>query len=417
MTNLSKIFGKTKAQIQKYLNNKLTKLRPTEKRCLSETFYGILESGNVTLSDIARGLNENIGIKKTSKRLSKNLSSRDFTEDIEDVHLEHLSNNIEKKSIIVFDDSDICKPRSKWLENLCPIRDGSTGETGIGYYLQYSCIVSQERKEVKSVMTRVYSSNAPGHLSRNDEREKHLRKIFKNFDNKGVYVMDRGFSNYGIFNLFGDKREFVIRAKTRNIEVDDNLYELKEWASKLKLEYATQVMSINKNGKRIYKDTAFCVRTVHIEGMKLECVVLKLEGHGNCMLFTNQKRNKLDEYAFGKVVIDQYGCRWSVEEKIRFEKQQFNYENIRIRSYIAIKNMMGIINLISAFISHLYWDELTEKIIKIAKVIKEEVRFEYYRIAEGIKRLFQMRSSPVFHFGTDSRKYFPRNYQIEFWEL
>ena len=51
MTNLSKIFGKTKAQIQKYLNNKLTKLRPTEKRCLSETFYGILESGNVTLSE------------------------------------------------------------------------------------------------------------------------------------------------------------------------------------------------------------------------------------------------------------------------------------------------------------------------------------------------------------------------------
>ena len=266
-------------------------------------------------------------------------------------------------------------------------------------------------------MTRLYSSNESGHLSRNDEREKHFRKIFKHFDNKGIYVMDRGFSNYSMFRLFEGKREFVIRAKTRNIKVNDCLYGLKEWANTINLKYAMQIKSINKNGKYVYKDTAFNVHKVNVEGIELECVVYKMEDHGNCMLFTNQKRKGLNDYSFAKMVINQYGYRWSVEEKIRWEKQSFNYENIRIRNFVAIKNMMGIINLVSAFISHLHWDQISEKIIKIARVIKEEVRFEYYRIAEGIKRLFQMRSSPVFHFGRDSRKYFPRNYQIEFWEL
>ena len=416
-TNFSKTLGKTKIEIEKYLKSKLTNLSHAQRRCVIEVFYGILHSGNVTLTGIARSLNESNLLKKTVERLSRNLLSNDFSSKLEDSHLKDVAHTINNESIIVFDDSDLLKNRAKKLENLCPIRDGSTGNTGVGYNLQYSCVVSDDRKEVKSLMTRVYSTEEKNHYSQRDEREKHMHKLFKAFNNEGVYVMDRGFSNIDTIRLFDGKRKLVVRAKNRNILFENKKVNLYSWAREVELKYATQITSINKEGKKILKDTYFSIKNIEIEGICLTAVVMELDGHKPCVLLTNQKRNGKDDYNFGKMIINQYGYRWSVEEKIRFEKQQFKYENIRLQHFVATKNMLSIINLISGFISHIYWKEISGKLIKIAQVIKEEVRLEYYRITEGIKRVFQMRSSPVFRFGRNSRRYFPRNYQTEFWEL
>ena len=82
----------------------------------------------------------------------------------------------------------------------------------------------------------------------------------------------------------------------------------------------------------------------------------------------------------------------------------------------ALRNMMAIINLISSFISHISFEAISFMIIEISKAIKQEVRLEYYRIAEGIKKLFRLRNSDVFKF-RDYRCYFKKNYQLEFWEL
>lgn len=417
MCNNSKTFGKTKQHFEKYLNHKISALSSAGRRCVTEVFYGVLQTGNVTLTDIGRSLNENILLKKTVERLSRNLSSEDLSNKLNDAHLKDIALTMDDDALIIFDDSDLRKPRAKKLEFLCPIRDGSTGETGMGYNLQYSCIVSNDRKEVKSLMTNIYSTKESTFYSQNDEKEKHLRKIFRVTDNRGIYVMDRNFSSIENIRLFEGKRKLVVRAKNRNIIHNKKKFNLYKWAKELELEYATQVPAIKNSGKHILKDTYFSVKTIKIEEIEMKAIVMTLEDHEPCIILTNQVQGKLPDWDFGKMVIDQYGCRWSVEEKIRFEKQQFNYENMRLQHFTAMKNMMSIINLISAFISHLNWHEISDKLIEVANVIKDEVRFEYYRITEGIKRIFKMRSSPVFKFGLDSRRYFPRDYQTEFWEL
>ena len=112
-------------------------------------------------------------------------------------------------------------------------------------------------------------------------------------------------------------------------------------------------------------------------------------------------------------MIEQYGCRWSVEEKIRFEKQQFNYENIRLQSLTGIKNFMAIINILSAFVSKMATSKIVCQIVNVAKSIKPEVRLVYYRLAEGIKTVFRLRNKRIFHY-KDYRYYFTNLNQLEF---
>lgn len=417
MANSSKTFLKTKQEVQNYFRRKTLGLTHSQRRCIQEVAYGVLHCGDITLSQIARSLNERTRLDKTIERLSQNISKEDFSVHLERTHLNDLSQKIDEKSVIVFDDSDLRKPRAKAMEDLCPIHDGSTGETGKGYWLQYSCLVSPDKSEVKSLLTRVYSSKSPDFLSRNKEREEHLYALMDVLGTKGVYVMDRGFSDARMMRFLLEKQQFVIRSINRNVKINNKSVNLKEWSDRIRLKHAMQISDIEKSGKTVWKDTFFAVKKVEVAEMMLTAVVLKIQGHCACVLLTNQKTDGMHEYDFGKMVIGQYGCRWSVEEKIRFEKQQFNYENIRVRTMTAIRNMMAIINLLASFLAHIYWKPIAARLIEAAQVVKKEVRFQYYRLSEGIKRIFRMRASPPFSFAADYRRYFPRNYQIEFWEL
>ena len=78
--------------------------------------YGILESNTVHLSGIARSLEKNTSLKKTTGRLSKNLFSFDGKENIMKNYIKLVKKEINEKScVIVIDNSDITKPyRKKW---------------------------------------------------------------------------------------------------------------------------------------------------------------------------------------------------------------------------------------------------------------------------------------------------------------
>ena len=418
MENYSKEFGKIKHYLEKYFNQKTTGLPSHFRRTINEIAYGVLDNNDVLFSNIARSLNEKTTIEKTINRLSRNISNQDLSEHLNAQHLKNIAPFVEEKTIIVVDDSDINKPRSKHQEHLCPIRDASKGKTGKGYNIIYSTLVSADRKQVKSLTTSLYSTLEKDFKSRNDERDKTIRHLKEEFGNNGVYVMDRGFSNLGVFQSFKQNHQFVVRLKSRNINYEGEKYDMNEWANRLHLESYMQIKSINKNGQCVMKDIAFTTRKIDFSGEEFNATILKLEDHKACVLISNQKINGMTNHEYGKMLIEQYGCRWSVEEKIRFEKQQFNYENIRLQKLTALKNMMSIINLISSFISDIYWKEISYKIIEVARVIKKEVRFEYYRIAEGIKRIFNKRIKAPFKYSQKkSTEYFPRHYQMEFLEI
>ena len=79
--------------------------------------YGILAGNKLHLSEIARSLNENITLKKTIDRLSRNLSAFKEKETVMKNYISEVKKQInEENAVIVIDNSDITKPCSPTME-------------------------------------------------------------------------------------------------------------------------------------------------------------------------------------------------------------------------------------------------------------------------------------------------------------
>lgn len=182
--------------------------------------YGILAGNKVHLSEIARSLKEDITLKKTIERLSRNLHS--FTEKQSLMHnyLALVKQHVkEDYAVIVIDHSDIAKPASRKLEALSEIRDGSTGEITQGYLTIEAAVLSEKGKMPLPVYEKVFSAAEKGFISETHENLGCLGALSEHFTPKCVRALDRGFDANDYYRYFLKHGErFIIRAKrNRNV--------------------------------------------------------------------------------------------------------------------------------------------------------------------------------------------------------
>ena len=87
-----------------------------------------------------------------------------------------------------------------------------------------------------------------------------------------------------------------------------------------------------------------------------------------------------------------YLSRWRVEETIRFIKQSYRLENIRVLKYERLRNLMMLV-LVTADFASVYLGKraklaiLVRHIERAAKRICGVPEFRFYAIADGIKQL------------------------------
>jgi len=85
-----------------------------------------------------------------------------------------------------------------------------------------------------------------------------------------------------------------------------------------------------------------------------------------------------------------YLSRWRCEEEIRFLKQGFDLEDVRVLKYDRLQNMMVFAVLGMGFLSRVGYlatrlRYLCEKILQKAKRIFSIPKFRYYALLEGIR--------------------------------
>lgn len=177
--------------------------------------YGILAGNKVHLSEITRSLKENITLKKTIERLSRNLNSFEEKQSLMQDYLSLVKQHVkEDYAIIVIDNSDIAKPASRKLEVLSDIRDGSTGEITQEYLTIEAAVLSETGKMPLPIYEKVFSAAEEGFISETYENLCFLEALSENFSPKCVFTLDWGFDANDYYRYFLKRGErFVIRAK------------------------------------------------------------------------------------------------------------------------------------------------------------------------------------------------------------
>lgn len=401
MINYTTLNNNLKRGILRFSEKISKKLNRPAMKFVCDMVYGILASKSSLLSEIGRNLNEKISLRKTITRLSRNLNDFNDGEELFGEYLNSIKNRYNDKSVLIIDGSDIVKPASTKLESLCEVRDGSTGEIGIGYHTLGAAILS-DRKLPYGIYSRIYSSKETDFVSEDNENLKCFEFLSKHFSKSNIRTMDRGFDCNKYYEYFIKNNEkFIIRAKkNRNVIYNNktvNILELaKQFKGKYKLEY------VDKGGmKRNVKISIIPIRLCEFRKTELNLVVVYGFGSIPMMLITNLHSN---DKRLCTAACKVYLMRWRIEEYFKFKKQSFDFENIRVQSLKSIRNLDLMLTLAIGYIAEIsgksYTAKLRMEVIDISKRIFGVPDFVYYAVADGIFEILKAVKSGIGKFFT-----------------
>ena len=85
-----------------------------------------------------------------------------------------------------------------------------------------------------------------------------------------------------------------------------------------------------------------------------------------------------------------YMSRWRIEEYFRFKKQEYGFENFRVRSLKSINNLNQLltytIGMLGVLADNIGTKRLSNNLIMNSKAFKKKALFYYYQMARGISR-------------------------------
>ncbi|MCR4289697.1 MAG: hypothetical protein NUV86_05490 [Candidatus Scalindua sp.] len=152
----SKVASRLREQIGRFSGELSKELPKVSKRLVSELVYGIQASQSVVLTKVGRVLEENISIKKTEERLSRQLGRKFLRSAVQHNLLKEGSSRIHRDTLLIFDPSDLRKKYAKKMENLCTIRDGSEKELGTSYWLCHVVGLKNRSEEINNFLILVF---------------------------------------------------------------------------------------------------------------------------------------------------------------------------------------------------------------------------------------------------------------------
>lgn len=388
-----------KREIIKYSKKICEGTSKAETKFTMDMLYGIFKSKNIHLSSIAEALNEKIKKAYTIDRLSDNLAC-DLNECIDKNYINLAIDSLGNNPLFIIDDSDITKPLGEKFEDLGLVRDGSSKNKTYekGYHHTEIIGLTQKNRQPISVYSQIHSSKNKEYISTNEETFKALDTVIDVLDErkiKGIFVNDRGYDNNEIFKYyFRRNQNFIIRLKENRV-----VYLNHKW-------YKITTIRDSRKGK--------VKLNIFFEGENKECYASVLKAQ-----ITAQKKwiNLILVYGLGKTpmmlasnipikskedlikTVRAYIDRWKIEEYFKFKKQEYNFEDFRVRTLKSINNLnkmltytIGLIALLSEKINK---RDFVNRIINESKSLREKVYLWYYQIARGIYNILKLAKTGI----------------------
>ena len=389
MNNFTTNTYEMKREILNFSEKIAKKLSKSEKKFIQDIEYGIAASGSCLISDISRSLNEDIKLKNTIERLCDNLNSFDDTETLYNNYIEKIGDIYGKEPVVLFDDSDISKVYGKKFEDLDDVIDASSQDKKVtkGYHVCEATILTEKEKQLISVYSQIYSCKSKDFKSMNDYTFKSIEAAKKVLNRKFIGVFDRGYDdnkiidymddNYFVIRM-NDRRNFLFKGKKKNAY---------EEAQKRKGKVRMTLWFDDNEEYEVY--ISHTKVTLPHNGKDYELVFCYgLSEERPLILLTNRKIHSKDDVI---KVVRLYFSRWRIEEYFRAKKQEYKFENIRLRTLKGINNLnlfltihLGHINKLAEEINRKL---LSIKIIEASKSIRNKVIIWMSQFARGIKKI------------------------------
>lgn len=392
--NISQVAWKLGAQIERF-SGKLCVGRPKVcKRFVSEMVYGMSAKGSVRLSEVARALDERIAVKKTINRLSRQLGREGLGEGLTEAVIKDGASLVGEETLLILDISEVTKKHAKKMEYLALVRDGSDGgKLEKGYWTCNVTGVEGGESEITPLYHVLYSAEAPDFVSENRELRTAISTVSRHTGKRGIWVIDRGGDRGNLYEfLLSEGKRFIIRLRgDRNLLYRGREVLAGKLASSCTLPYTDRVVKEEKGKEKSYMvEYGFLKVRLPFRSEQLYLIVVKGFGQEPLMLLTNLPLRKRRSMLWRAV--EAYLTRWRVEETIRFIKQNYDLEDVRVMTYNRLKNMAVLVLVAAYFIAvHLglkaKYTLLAAHALHCARRIFGIPNFRYYALADGIKAI------------------------------
>jgi len=402
----SQIANKLRSKITEFSGYVSKNLDKTAQRFVSEALYGIMASQSVMLTEIGRSLQTRIPLKKTEERFCRQLKKKQIREQIHRQVLGDAGRRITDQTLLILDLSDLHKKYAEKMEYLATVRDGSDrGQLVNGYWTTQVIAAELGNNQVLPLYQELYSQKAPDFKSENEQIIKAIDMVSNSCHNRGIWVIDRGGDRDVLYEhlLKTDAaRRFIIRlVGTRHLVYKNRPVRALALAEACKTPYSdTLIKEIDRTEKVYHIHYGYMPVRLPNHGTQLYMLVVRGMGQKPMMLLTTEplRRNRKVLYR----LLGSYIKRWSIEETIRFIKQTYDMENIRVLKYTRLRNMMALLLAVFYFLAVVLDTNqklriMTGHLLKQAKRVFGIPDFKYYALGDGISALFTRSPGEINH--------------------
>ncbi len=366
-----------------------------------DMLMGICGTGEPSLHNIAKFIQDNTSTKKTSERLYRNIRRENLAEDIEDILTDLIRPQVTEDTLFIVDDSDIAKPYAKSMEGCGMVHNGSESKSTNGFLLMniFALLTKPDGYSLLPASSILFSPSMELDSAKQVLEDKIVYQQVA-FCNKGTYVFDRGYDDRKLIGFLVDNGvSFVVRGMgTRAIKEGMVEKNFKEEVQKMKFEY--KLPGLRKDEEMHCATRRIGVRTDDHPSKKSNSVEISLvvvrryhkdsrKGKDFYLLCDFDDPNMPEKEIIARA-IDTYRRRWAVEEVHRQVKQSMKWEGMRLKTYRGMKNLNAFMALAIYFIYKLK-DHIHILAVGFPKLIiyKKSDRYKvmefcYYRICDVV---------------------------------
>ena len=399
MNNFTTNTYEMKREILKFSEKISKNMSKPEKKFIQDIEYGLASSGSCLISEISRSLHEKIKLKNTIERLCDNLNTFDNIDLLHKNYINTIGDIYGEEPVSLFDDSDIAKIFGKKFEDLDEVIDASSPDKKItkGYHVCEAVILTEKERQVVSTYSKIYSCKSDNFKSKNEYTIESIDSVRKVLGRKFTGVFDRGYDDNKIINYMEktnnyfvirmqDRRTFLFKGKKKNCYKE---------AIKRKGKIKMTLWFDDQEEYEVY--VSHTRVTLPSNKKEYELVICYgLSEERPLILLTNRKIHSKEDVI---KVVRMYFSRWRIEEYFRAKKQEYDFENIRLRSLKGINNLNQLLTIhlghISKLIEEMNNKLLSIKIIEMSKSLRNKVVIWISQFARGIKKILSYAHSGI----------------------